>query len=147
MAEWRQGERPLLRLLVRELRSLPDWELVLLRTRVLETRPPLPRPLRGRVHVRTALDGASRAEVLREAAVFVPAVDGMARVAAEARAAGAAVVAPAGGLGRPELVAAETARLLEDETFRDRRAREGRDRPSARASRRSPTRSRRCTAR
>ncbi len=40
--EWRQTERPLLRALVRELRTLPDWELVLLRTRPLSGRPPLP---------------------------------------------------------------------------------------------------------
>src|SRR5438105_1359930 len=33
--EWRQLERPLLRALARELRELPAWELVLLRTRPL----------------------------------------------------------------------------------------------------------------
>src|SRR5207248_7153874 len=53
--EWRQLERPLLRALARELRELPAWELVLLRTRPLSGRPPLPRALRGRARVRTAL--------------------------------------------------------------------------------------------
>ena len=60
------------------------------------SRPPVPRALRGRMRVRTALDGAARADILREAAVFVPAVDGVARVELEARAAGAAVASPPG---------------------------------------------------
>ncbi len=123
--EWRQSERLLLRALVRELGALPDWELVLLRTRPLASRPPLPRALRGRVRVRTALDGAARAEVLRDAAVFVPSVEGVKRVELEARAAGAAVASPAGRLEQPELAAAEAARLLEDDAFRARRAGEG----------------------
>jgi predicted metal-dependent phosphoesterase TrpH len=123
--EWRQSERLLLRALVRELEALPDWELVLLRTRPLASRPPLPRALRGRVRVRTALDGAARAEVLRDAAVFVPSVEGVKRVELEAQAAGAAVASPAGRLEQPELAAAEAARLLEDDAFRTRRAGEG----------------------
>src|SRR5690349_10012663 len=65
--EWRQAERPLLRALARELEAFPDWELLLLRTRPLASRPPLPRARRGRLHVRTALDGSARAEILREA--------------------------------------------------------------------------------
>jgi predicted metal-dependent phosphoesterase TrpH len=146
--EWRPAERPLLRALARELAAQPGWELVLLRTRPLGTRPVLPRILRGRVRVRTALDGRARAELLRSAAVYVPAFDGAERVLAEARAAGAAVVAPpAGSVGgkaadarpragaptaprgagqQPELYAAETARLLEDASFRAKRAAEGR---------------------
>ena len=123
--EWRQAERPLLRALARELGAQPDWELVLLRTRPLGSRPPVPRVLRGRMRVRTALDGAARAEILREAVVFVPAVDGVARVELEARAAGAAVASPPGRVLQPELAAAEAARLVEDEDFRARRAEEG----------------------
>ena len=123
--EWRQAERPLLRALARELAAQPDWELVLLRTRPLGSRPPVPRALRGRMRVRTALDGAARAEILREAAVFVPAVDGIARVELEARAAGAAVASPPGRELQPELAAAEAARLVEDEAFRAQRAEEG----------------------
>jgi predicted metal-dependent phosphoesterase TrpH len=122
--EWRAVERPLLRSITRELEAQPDWELLLLRTRPLGGRPVLPRTLRGRVRVRTALDGHARAEVLRDAAVFVPAFDGSPRVLAEARAAATAVVAPPGGAQLPELVAAETARLLEDESFRARRSAE-----------------------
>ncbi len=124
--EWRQAERPLLRALVRELAQQPDWELVLLRTKPLGGRAPQARALRGRIHVRTALDGPARAELLRHASVFVPAADGLARVTAEAQAAGAAVAAPPRRLLQPELAAAETARLVEDEEFRARRAEEGR---------------------
>src|SRR6266403_1739519 len=54
--EWGQMERPLLRALVRELAAQPEWELAVLRTRPLASRPPLPRALRGRARVRTALD-------------------------------------------------------------------------------------------
>jgi predicted metal-dependent phosphoesterase TrpH len=124
--EWRQAERPLLRALARELEAQPDWELVLLRPRPLGSRPPVPRALRGRMRVRTALDGAARADILREAAVFVPAVDGVARVELEARAAGAAVASPPGRALQPELAAAEAARLVEDEGFRAQRSAEGR---------------------
>src|SRR5947208_1636723 len=101
--EWRATERPLLRALTRELAAFPDWELVLLRARSLGSRPALPRALRGRVRVRTALDGAARAELFREASVFVPAIDGVARVELEARAAGVAIAAPPGRLAQPEL--------------------------------------------
>ena len=123
--EWRQTERPLLRALASELAAAPGWELLLLRTRPLASRPPLPRALRGRARVRTALDGAARAEFLRETAVFVPAAEGVPRVELEARAAGAAVAFPAGRHDQPELAAAEAARLVEDEAFRARRAAEG----------------------
>jgi hypothetical protein len=123
--EWRQSERPLLRALAAELRELPDWELILLRTRPLGGRPPLPHSLRGRVRIRTGLDGASRAEVLRHASVFVPAIEGVPRVVLEAQAAGAAVVAPPGRELQPELAAAEAGRLIEDDAYRARRAAEG----------------------
>jgi len=124
--EWRPAERPLLRALARELVSHPGWELVLLRTRPLGARPVLPRVLRGRVRVRTALDGRARADVLRSAAVFVPAFDGSPRVLAEAHGAGAAVAAPPAAAQQPELFAAETGRLLDDASFRAARAADGR---------------------
>ena len=123
--EWGQMERPLLRALARELAAQPEWELAVLRTRPLASRPPLPRTLRGRARVRTALDAAARADLLREAAVFVPAVEGIPRVELEARAAGVAVASPPGRTGQPELAAAEAARLMEDDMFRTRRAEEG----------------------
>src|SRR5579862_6770056 len=123
--EWGPAERPLLRGLVRELVHQPGWELVLLRTRPLGARPPLPRRLRGRAHVRTALDGAARAELFRQASVFVPALEGVGRAVLEAKAAGVAVAAPPGRALQLELAAAEAARLVEDDAFRARRAAEG----------------------
>jgi len=123
--EWGQTERPLLKALARELAAQPGWELAILRTRPLASRPPLSRALRGRARVRTALDAITRADLLREAAVFVPAVEGIPRVELEARAAGAAVASPPGRIGQPELAAAEAARLMEDSAFRARRAEEG----------------------
>jgi len=122
--EWRQTERPLLRALVRELAQQPDWELVLLRIRTPASRPAVSPRLRGRMRVRTARTGAARAELLRSAAIFVPATDGLPRLVAEAQTAGAAIAAPPGRDAQPELAAAETARLIEDEAFRERRSRE-----------------------
>lgn len=122
--EWRQTERPLLRALVRELAQQAGWELVLLRTRVPASRPAVSRRLRGRMRVRTARTGAARAELLRSAAIFVPAVEGLPRLVAEAQTAAVAIAAPPGRAGQPELAAAETARMIEDETFRGKRAAE-----------------------
>jgi predicted metal-dependent phosphoesterase TrpH len=123
--EWRQTERPLLRALVRELAQQPRWELVLLRIRTPASRPAVSPQLRGRMRVRTARTGTARAELLRSAAIFVPAVDGLLRLIAEAQTAGAAIAAPPGRDAQPELAAAETARMIEDEAFRARRATEG----------------------
>jgi len=118
VVEWRQLERPLLRGIASELVALGDWELVLLRTRPLSGRPPLPRALRGRLRVRTGFDGASRAEIFRNAAVFVPALDGVPRVTLEAQAAGVAIADPPSRELQPELAAAAAARLIEDDAFR-----------------------------
>jgi predicted metal-dependent phosphoesterase TrpH/glycosyltransferase involved in cell wall biosynthesis len=125
--EWRQLERPLLRALARELRPFPAWELLLLRTRPLSGRPPVPRALRGRVHVRAGFDGATRAGIFRGAAVFVPALEGVPRAVVEAEAAGVAIAAPPAREQQPELAAAEAARLIEDDRFRRRRAAESRE--------------------
>ena len=122
--EWRQTERPLLRALVRELAEQSDWELVLLRTRIPASRPGVSHRLRGRMRVRTARTGAARAELFRAASIFVPASEGLARLVAEAQTAGVAVAAPPGRTEQPELAAAETARMIEDEAFRASRAEE-----------------------
>jgi hypothetical protein len=120
--EWRQGERPLLRAVLDELTELPEWELVLLRTKPPAARPTVPRAFRDRVHVRAGRDGAARAAILRDASILVPALEGLRRVPLEAAAAGCAVAAPAGRDTQPELAAAELARLAEDAEFRSRRA-------------------------
>jgi predicted metal-dependent phosphoesterase TrpH len=124
--EWRQTERPLLRALVRELAEQAGWGLVLLRTRTPASRPAVSPRLRGRMRVRTARTGAARAELMRSAAIFVPAAEGLPRLVAEAQTAGAAIAAPPGRGAQPELAAAETARLIEDEAFRARRSAESR---------------------
>jgi predicted metal-dependent phosphoesterase TrpH len=126
--EWRPTERALFRSVARELEGLPGWELVLLRTKPLTGRPTVPRALRDRVVVRTARDGRLRAPLFREAAIFVPAVDGLSRVALEAAASGCAIAAPSGTREQLELAGAETARLAEDSAFRERRQREARER-------------------
>jgi predicted metal-dependent phosphoesterase TrpH/glycosyltransferase involved in cell wall biosynthesis len=123
--EWRQTERPLLWALVRELAQQPGWELVLLRIRTPASRPAVSPRLRGRMRVRTARTGAARAELLRSARIFVPALDGLPRLIAEAQTAAAAIAAPPGRDTQPELAAAETARMIDDEAFRAQRANEG----------------------
>src|SRR3954447_11604536 len=120
--EWRASELPLGLSVLRELRELPEWEVVLLRTKPLTVRPTIPRALRGRVHVRTLRTGAARARVLAEAAIFVPAIAGMGRLRLEAEAAGCAVVAPPGVHVQPELAGAAVARLAEHDDVREREA-------------------------
>jgi predicted metal-dependent phosphoesterase TrpH len=123
--EWRPVERALARAALSVLRELPDWELVLLRTKPLTGRPYRPLALRERVHVRTARDGPTRAPLLGEAAIFVPALDGLQRVRLEAAAAGAAIADPPGVREQPELAAAALARLAEDHGHRERVAAKG----------------------
>jgi predicted metal-dependent phosphoesterase TrpH/glycosyltransferase involved in cell wall biosynthesis len=118
--EWRPAERALARSVTRALRELPGWELVLLRSKPLTGRPTIPRPLRGRARVRTLRDGPSRAPLLNETAIFVPAFEGVQRVSLEAAAAGAAIVSPPGLREQPELAAAAVARLAEDDDYRAR---------------------------
>jgi glycosyltransferase involved in cell wall biosynthesis len=124
VVEWRPAERALTRSVFRALDELAEWELVVLRTKPLMGRPTIPRELRDRVSVRTGRDGRARAPLLHDAAVFVPAVEGLARVALEAAASGCALVAPPGVREQPELAGAEVARLAENEPFRARRQHE-----------------------
>ena len=126
VCEWRPGERLLTKALFSIMRELPGWELVLLRTKALSGRPSVPAGLRGRVQVRTALSGAARAPLLNEAAIFVPALEGLRRVVLEAKAAGAAVAAPHGVHEQPALAAASVARLAESPELRGRVAADGR---------------------
>jgi predicted metal-dependent phosphoesterase TrpH/glycosyltransferase involved in cell wall biosynthesis len=121
VVEWRPTERPLFRGVLRELGELPDWELIVLRTKPLSGRPTIPRSLRDRVHVRTARDGESRAPLLAEASIFVPAVEGLRRVQLEASACGCAIAAPPGVNEQPELAGAEAARLAENAEYRERK--------------------------
>jgi predicted metal-dependent phosphoesterase TrpH/glycosyltransferase involved in cell wall biosynthesis len=124
--EWRPIERPLARAVQRALRELTDWELVYLRPKKLAGRPAVPAKLRGRARVRTARDGKSRAPILAEAAIFVPALEGLPRVSLEAAAAGAAIASPPGVQEQPELAAAALARFAENEPLRTELSEEAR---------------------
>ncbi len=126
VCEWRPGERPLTRAVLSVLKELPDWELVLLRTKALTKRPSITPALRGRVHVRTATSGEARAPILNQAAIFVPGLDGLPRLALEARAAGAAVAEPPGVREQPALAAAALARLAENDELRETAQQESR---------------------
>ena len=124
--EWRPTERPLARAALHTLGELPGWRLTLLRTKPLTTRPYVPRALLDRVDVRTARDSPSRAAILNNAAIFVPAAEGISRLALEAAAAGAAVASPPGTTEQPQLASAEMGRLADDESYRAARAAKGR---------------------
>jgi predicted metal-dependent phosphoesterase TrpH len=117
--ELRPNERDVARSVMRALRELPEWELVLLRTRPLIARPAIPRDLAGRVHVRTARDAKLRAALLNEAAIFVPGIAGLRRVTLEAAAAGCAIARPNGVETQPELAGAAVARLADSASMRE----------------------------
>jgi predicted metal-dependent phosphoesterase TrpH/glycosyltransferase involved in cell wall biosynthesis len=126
VVEWRPEELPRLRAAFRALAELPGWELLVLRTTSLSGRPYVPRALRGRVTVRTALDARARAEALAGAAGLVPAARGNERLPLEAAAAGVPLVDPPGAGEQPELVGAALARLGEDEAWRARSSEDAR---------------------
>jgi hypothetical protein len=113
------------RALTRLVRDEPEWELALLHTKPLGFRPTIPRALRPRARVRQARTQEQRAEILRDAAVFVAAPGGDPRLALEAASAGAAVVNADDS--SPTDVEAEVAELLGDDVARSARGRERRE--------------------
>ena len=126
--EWRGLERQLARSVIRMLDELPGWELVVLRTRPFSGRPYVPRRLARRVQSRLARSPAERARLLAEASIFVPALEGSARLALEADAAGAASATPPHREEQPELVGAAVARLAENAAARTRESEKSRRR-------------------
>jgi predicted metal-dependent phosphoesterase TrpH len=126
VVELRPNERIVARGVLLALRELPGWQVVLLRTRPLIGRPAIPRDLADRVQVRTLRDGGSRAGLFASASIFVPGIAGLQRVSLEAEAAACAVARPHGVEQQPELAAAATARLAEDDEFRGREAKKAR---------------------
>ena len=120
------GSLPVARAAVRALRGISGWEALIMRTGRLAARPSIPLALRDRVHVRTALTSAARAEILRAASIVVPSPDGLARLRSEAAAAACAIVDPPGVAAQPELAAAALLRLTEDDAARERAAEAGR---------------------
>ena len=125
VAEWLPGERPSARAVLRALDGLPGWELVVLRTQALAGRPTVPAALRGRVAVRTALDGPSRAPLLADASIFVPAPGGSPRLLLEAAASGLAIAAAPGAAESP-LAAASLEHLAANDALRERVGRDAR---------------------
>ena len=91
VAELIPGERETARAAIRRLDEREGWEVMLVRRGALAGRPYVPLRLRTRVHVRTRPAPAHRAELLNEAAEFLPARGGSQRLALEATAAGALV--------------------------------------------------------
>jgi predicted metal-dependent phosphoesterase TrpH/glycosyltransferase involved in cell wall biosynthesis len=126
--EWRGLERPVARSVIRMLDELPGWELTLLRSRPLSGRPYVPRRLVSRVHSRLGRDGETRAEILRDASIYVPAIEGSQRLRLEADASGAPSADPPGVETQPELAAAAVARLAENADLLERLGAEARAR-------------------
>jgi predicted metal-dependent phosphoesterase TrpH/glycosyltransferase involved in cell wall biosynthesis len=114
--------RQLTRAALRALDELDDWHLLGIHTKPLSFRPVVPARLRDRVHIRTVRREVVRAELLAEAAVFVPAPGGHTRLRLEAAAAGCAIADPPAADRQPELVTAAVARLGEDRAYREREA-------------------------
>jgi hypothetical protein len=71
------------------------------------------------VHLRTAESAAARADILRSAAIVVPAAGGSGRLRLEAASLGCALAEPPGVAGQPELAAAAVLRLAESEETRE----------------------------
>jgi glycosyltransferase involved in cell wall biosynthesis len=124
--DWRADDPARAKAAMQALADLPEWELVVLRTRPLSGRPYVPRRLRGRVHVRRGFDAAVRAPEVAGAAGFVPPGAGTSRPRLEAAAAGVPSVDPSGAASQPQLIAAALARLAEDEAWRASRREIGR---------------------
>jgi predicted metal-dependent phosphoesterase TrpH/glycosyltransferase involved in cell wall biosynthesis len=122
VVETAAGGRPVVRAALRALRELDGWEAILLRTAPLAARPSIPLGLRERVHLRTAARSATRADLLRYAAILVPSPEGLGRLRDEAAAAGCAFVDPHGVEEQPELATAGVLRFAEDAEARARDA-------------------------
>jgi len=110
------------RAVMRGLREQDGWEVTLVRTTPLATRPTIPLSVRDRVHVRSLVRPEARAVILGSAAILVPAPGGSPRLRLEAMSSGCAIAAPPGVTDQPELAAAAVARLVDDRDFREREA-------------------------
>ena len=142
VAEWTGEARQTVRALLRMAADTPETELILAwdRRGRRPMRPYIPPRARGRVRIEGMENEEARAGVLRDADVFVAAPEGSARLAWEARAAGAVVVSPDDGPGlryapdQPPLAAAAAVRALEDGDLRVRLSAEGREAAASRTA-------------
>ncbi len=120
VVELAPGQSAVAKTILRLLPTFPEWEIVIARTAPLTRRPAIPARLRDRARVRSLVKPESRRTVLGEAAIFVPAPGGSARLLLEARSCGCAIAEPLGLAEQPELASAAVARLAEDDTLRSR---------------------------
>ena len=118
VVELAPGQSAVARAVLRLLPSLPGWDVVLARTAPLTRRPTIPAAVRDRARTRSLVKPEARRTTLAEAAVFVPAPGGSARLLLEAEASACAIADPAGLAAQPELAAASVARLVEDDALR-----------------------------
>ena len=118
VVELAPGQSAVARAVLRLLPTLPGWEVVLARTAPLTRRPTIPPSIRERARTRSLVKPDARRTTLAEAAVFVPAPGGNARLLLEAKASGCAIAEPAGLADQPELAAASVARLAENDVLR-----------------------------
>ena len=118
--EVRANAMAVARSVLRGLREHAAWEIVLVRTTPLATRPTIPLSVRDRVHIRSLVRPDARAAVLGETAILVPAPGGSSRLTLEAMASGCAIAAPPSVTEQPELAAAAVGRLVDDIAFRQR---------------------------
>ncbi|MEO5634091.1 PHP domain-containing protein [Gaiella sp.] len=127
VVELAPGQSAVAKAMLRLLPTLAGWELVLARTAPLTRRPAIPAKLHDRARVRSLVKPDVRRTTLAEAAIFVPAPGGSARLLLEARSSACAIAEPAGLAEQPELASAAVARLAEDEGLRATEAAKGRE--------------------
>ena len=132
VVELSPGQSAIARSVLRLLPSLPDWDVLLVRTAPLTRRPSIPAAVRDRARTRSLVKRDARQATLAEAAVFVPAPGGSARLLLEAASSGCAIAEPAGVADQPELAAASVARLAEDGALRARSGKEARTQAASR---------------
>jgi predicted metal-dependent phosphoesterase TrpH len=120
VAELAPGQSAVAKAVLRLLPTLPGWEVVLARTAPLTRRPTIPAAIRDRARTRSLAKPDARRSTLAEAAVFVPAPGGSARLLLEAKSCGCAIADPAGLADQPELATASVARLAENDALRAR---------------------------
>jgi hypothetical protein len=131
VVELASGQSAVARALLRLLPALPGWEIVLARTAPLTRRPTIPAAIRPRARTRSLVKPDARRALLAEAAIFVPAPGGSARLLLEAKSCGCAIADPVGLAEQPELGAASVARLVEDDALRARSGSEARSEAAA----------------
>ncbi len=126
VVELAPGQSAVAKAVLRLLKSLPGWEVLLGRTVPMTRRPTIPPSVRERAHVRSLVKPDARRTVLSDAAIFVPAPGGSSRLLLEARACGCAIAEPPGLAAQPELAAAAVGRLVEDGELRAKAGAEAR---------------------